>query len=206
MLYAKDILLRDFIESDIEKRIYWEKVETEWQLWDGPWEYDGLTEEEKEKEFSKYLHTMNNWVKHYQHISDDEKRHTFQIATRDDGHNYIGWVSYYRIDDDANITNDNGHCAVGINIPDLSARGKGYAYQALCIFINYLLKNGEADIYTQTWSGNLRMIHIAEKMGFEECRRKTGVRFVRGKAYDGLTFKLNKDKYNEFCADFSGIL
>lgn len=30
MIVAKDIILRDFIESDIEKRIYWEKVETEW--------------------------------------------------------------------------------------------------------------------------------------------------------------------------------
>jgi len=41
------IILRDFMESDIEKRIYWELIETEWQLWDGPWEYENKTEEEK---------------------------------------------------------------------------------------------------------------------------------------------------------------
>lgn len=29
-LIGKDIILRDFIESDIEKRIYWETVENEW--------------------------------------------------------------------------------------------------------------------------------------------------------------------------------
>lgn len=33
------VLLRDFIESDIEKRIYWETEETEWKLWDGPYLY-----------------------------------------------------------------------------------------------------------------------------------------------------------------------
>ena len=29
-------------------------------------------------------------------------------------------------------------------------------------------KNGEAEIFTQTWSGNIRMIKCAEKLGFEE--------------------------------------
>lgn len=35
------VVLRDFIESDIENRIYWETTENEWQLWDAPWEYEG---------------------------------------------------------------------------------------------------------------------------------------------------------------------
>lgn len=48
MIYAKNIVLRDLTESDIKNRIYWEKVETEWQQWDAPWEYEGLSEEEKE--------------------------------------------------------------------------------------------------------------------------------------------------------------
>ena len=41
------VLLRDFKREDIAKRIEWETVQTEWQLWDGPWEYEGLTEEQK---------------------------------------------------------------------------------------------------------------------------------------------------------------
>ena len=44
MIYAKNIVLRDLTESDIKDRIYWEKVETEWQQWDAPWEYEGLSE------------------------------------------------------------------------------------------------------------------------------------------------------------------
>lgn len=201
MITFKNIILRDFIESDIEKRIYWEKEETEWQLWDAPWETEGLTEEEKEAQLLSYIDTMHKWAEHYRNISDDEKRYVFQIATNDSEQNYIGWVSSYDIDDDYNFTEEGGRLAIGIDIPEMAARGKGYAYQALCAFIDYLFAHGETELYTQTWSGNERMIHIAVKMGFEECCRKPGIRLVRGKNYDGLTFKLNREKYASFCAD-----
>ncbi|MBS6195748.1 MAG: hypothetical protein KH828_09225 [Clostridiales bacterium] len=47
------VILRDFLISDIEKRIYWETTENEWQLWDAPWETENLTESEKEKELCR---------------------------------------------------------------------------------------------------------------------------------------------------------
>lgn len=201
MIKTKDIILRDFIQKDIERRIYWEKFETEWQLWDAPWEYEGLTELEKKEEFERYVETMNKWVEKYQYISEEEKRVTFQIVTNDVQQKYIGWVSAYKIDEEYNFTDKNGHCTVGIDIPDMSVRGKGYSYKALCIFINYLINHGENEIFTQTWSGNDRMIHIAEKMGFEECCRKEGIRSVRGGIFDGLTFKLNMDRFKSFCEE-----
>ena len=199
MIKAKDIILRDFIESDIAKRIYWETIETEWQLWDAPWEYEGMTEAEREQELQDYSKTMQQWVEQCKQYSEDQKRYAFQIVTNDAEQRYIGWVSSYRIDTEYNYTKYQGYRTIGINIPDMSARGKGYSYQALAAFIHYLLEHGEKEIHTQTWSGNTRMIHIAEKMGFEECCRKVGVRSVRGQVYDGLTFKLNRDKFAAFC-------
>lgn len=65
------------------------------------------------------------------------------------------------------------------------------------LLIDYLRSNGVKDIYTQTWSGNLRVIGLATKIGFEECNRNLNERFVRGASYDGLTFKLNIIKFNE---------
>ena len=199
MIKAKDIILRDFIESDIAKRIYWETIETEWQLWDAPWEYEGMTEAEREQELQDYSKTMQQWVEQCKQYSEDQKRYAFQIVTNDAEQRYIGWVSSYRIDTEYNYTKYQGYRTIGINIPDMSARGKGYSYQALAAFIHYLLEHGEKEIHTQTWSGNTRMIHIAEKIGFEECCRKVGVRSVRGQVYDGLTFKLNRDKFAAFC-------
>ena len=49
-------------------------------------------------------------------------------------------------------------------------------------------------------SGNNRMIHVAEKIGFKECRRKKDLRKVRGQHYDGLTFKLDEEKFWAFFA------
>lgn len=199
-----NLILRDFLESDIEKRIYWEQNETEWQLWDAPWEYEGLTAEETEAQLKDYLYTMQQWAKKYRNLSPDETRYAFQIVLKDEKSTYIGWVSAYDIDDAYCYTEENGHCAVGIDIPDMHARGKGYAYQALTLFIDYLFSRGEDEIYTQTWSGNQRMIHIAEKMGFEECCRKEGIRVVRGETYDGLTFKLNRERYEAFKGSIGG--
>lgn len=194
MITFQNIILRDFHESDIEKRIYWETEETEWQLWDAPWETD-VTAEEKEAALCDYVDTMHTWAERSRHAAEEEKRYAFQIAINDSEQTYIGWVSSYDIDDDYNYTEEEGHLAIGIDIPERSARGKGYACQALCAFIDYLFEHGETELYTQTWSGNERMIHIALKIGFEECCRKAGIRFVRGKTYDALTFRLNREKY-----------
>ena len=79
---------------------------------------------------------------------------------------------------------------MGIDLPERWARGKGYAREALSLFIRYLQDAGEGEIDTQTWSGNMPMIRLAERLGFRECHREMGVRRVKGKAYDALSFRL----------------
>lgn len=190
------VILRDFIQSDIEKRGYWETIETEWQLWDAPWEYENVSDERKHKELNEYIQNMHEWVNKFASMADDEKRSGFQICVKDTNE-YIGWCGSYRIDGDCNYSPQGDMCAIGIDIPALSARGKGYAYSALVLFIDYLYSIGETDIYTQTWSGNTRMIGLAEKLGFEEFKRKPHLRTVRGHKYDGLTLRLNQHKYQQ---------
>ena len=192
------IILRDFLTSDIEKRIYWETVETEWQQWDAPWEYEGLTEEEKQEELENYIASLRRWVEQDERLPEEKVRYRFQIALNNENCDYIGWCTAYCIDEDYSYTDDEGYLAVGINIPEITSRGKGYATEALCIFIQYLLKHNERPLFTQTWSGNERMIHVAEKIGFKECFRKNSYRKVRGERYDGLTFKLDEEHFGEF--------
>lgn len=206
MIKSKDIILRDFIEADIENRIYWETVETEWQLWDAPWEYTDLTEKEKAEDLKNYIENMQQWAKQCREYSDEQERYTFQIVTNNVEQNYIGWVSSYKIDANYNYTREDGFRAIGIDIPDISVRGRGYSYQALGLFIQYILEHEENEIFTQTWSGNERMIHIVEKIGFEECCRKSGIRSVRGKVYDGLTFRLNKEKFFDFWTEHMEVM
>ncbi|KAB3529505.1 GNAT family N-acetyltransferase [Alkaliphilus pronyensis] len=185
------VILRDFIESDIEDRIYWETVETEWQLWDAPWEND-----EESFDLDSYRKERLEWLT--KEKDENRTRWEFQICVNDESRKHIGWCNAYKIDDNFKYTNQDGHCTIGIDIPDLSLRRKGYATASWDLFIQYLSSQGVKDMYTQTWSGNERVIGLIKKVGFEECNREYGFRTARGQLYDGLTFKLNWEEYNDF--------
>lgn len=73
------IILRDFLASDIEKRIYWETVENEWQQWDAPWEYEGLTEEEKEEELRNYIASLKRWVEQDAELAEAWRKHEIRL-------------------------------------------------------------------------------------------------------------------------------
>ncbi|MDV3428538.1 MAG: GNAT family N-acetyltransferase, partial [Bacillota bacterium] len=188
--------LRDFIQSDIDDRLYWETIENEWQLWDAPWEYEGKEENELKRDLERYKNKMLLWAT--KQMSESNLRTGFQICINDDTRTYIGWCNSYNINENFEIIQTKGYSAIGINIPVMTARGKGFAASALVMFIHYLIKNGENEIYTQTWSGNKPMIGLAGKIGFEECRRKSNIHKVRGEIFDDLTFKLNMEKFYKF--------
>ena len=187
VLKDERVLLRDFMRQDMEKRLYWETVETEWQLWDGPWEYEGQTEEQRREAMARYIKKMEGWADRYGQISETERRWSFQICTAEG--EYIGWCGAYRIGEDCECDPEGRRVAIGIDLPERQARGKGLATRALRLFMAYQYEQGERELYTQTWSGNERMIGLARKLGFEEYCRKPGVRTVQGKQYDGLTFR-----------------
>ena len=164
-----------------------ETEKTEWQLWDGPWEYEGLTEEQKKENLQKYIKALEEWAAICESLSDEMPRKSFQICTPEG--EYVGWCGSYFINEDCCIDENGDRLAIGIDLPEENARGKGLATHALRLFMAYLHSLGFTELYTQTWSGNERMIGLAEKLGFTECCRKPGLRTVRGQQYDGLTFR-----------------
>lgn len=174
------IELRDMIESDIENYVRWFTVETEWLDWDGPWEtFAPTTEEEERANWTDYYHQVRD-------LSGDVTRYKFEVVA--DGV-HIGWVSRYT--DLGYMDNSDKIPAIGIDLPEQSARAKGAGTEALRLFIEYLRGRGYPAVYTQTWSGNLPMLRVAEKLGFREICRKVGIREVRGEKYDAVTFRLD---------------
>ena len=89
---------------------------------------------------------------------------------------------------------------MGLDICEPAYWNGGWGAQALAAFLRYHLDGGYTELYTQTWSGNVRMTALAEKLGFRECRCKEGIRQVQGETYDGLTFRLDRDAFEEYCA------
>lgn len=196
VLRNETAILRDFIESDIADHIRWETDETEWKLWDAPWEHEGKSDKERAVELEGDIERMRGWVARNKALADDVRRTKFEVCLADSDNPlraiHVGSCATYQIDDDFNIAENGPHCALGIDINERSARNKGCATAALQLLIAYLFEQGEQEIYCQTWAGNARMIGLAEKLGFRECCRKPGIRLVRGERYDGLTFVLHR--------------
>ena len=184
IIETENLILRDFQESDIENRIEWDTKDTEWQDWDAPWERESVPEgEDLEKVKSLYKSMADRASRK----SPENLRYSFQIEIKETGE-YIGWINCYCIDDNYTYTDADGKYAFGIDIPPESCRGKGYGYEAFHAAISYLKAHGLDEIYTQTWSGNTRMVALAQKLGFDEINRKKDYRTVDGCKYDALTF------------------
>lgn len=192
----QNIVLRDTKESDIKDEIRWNTVETQWALWDAPWEMEEVLcsfdpEKFREKELA--------WIQ----TQKPAHRLSLEIDTADGIH--IGSVSTYCIDDDFDwykLTTEEDrrkvNWAVGIEINESAYWSNGWGTQAMAAFVNYHLEDGYTNLYTQTWSGNFRMIGLAKKLGFVECNREKDLRLVRGERYDGLTFRLDETAFREF--------
>ncbi len=174
------IKLRDMIESDIENYVRWFTTETEWLDWDGPWEtFEPTTDEAERVRWTAYCQQVRN-------LPENVTRWKFEVTA--DGE-HIGWVSWYT--DLGYLDNPEKIPAIGIDLPEQSARSMGAGTEALRLFIEYLRNKGYPAVYTQTWSGNLPMIRVAEKLGFREVCRRVGIREVRGEKYDAVTFRLD---------------
>ncbi len=184
---AENIVLRDMNESDIEDYVRWFTLEREWENWDAPWEKEETDEETEREKWTEYYGSVKD-------LPDDVLRWKFEIEWNG---RHIGWVSSYHIDENGEWVGkikegQTAYRAIGIDIcePDLCGRGIGSI--ALRAFINYYFDRGENELYTQTWSGNVRMIRCAQRIGFVEYSRKIGVQEFEGKKYDKLTFKINR--------------
>ena len=143
----KNIVLRDEVIADIEDDIRWNTVETEWSLWDTPWETEEyLRNFDPEKFRKEELERLRK--------PKDVPRWGFEIDTADGAH--IGSVNSYLIDENYRWVRakdlkegQRAFRAVGIEISESSYWGRGLGTNALGAFIKYLLDCGEKEIYTQ---------------------------------------------------------
>ena len=183
----ENIVLRDMIESDIEDYVRWFTVEREWENWDAPWEKEDTDEESERRSWGSYYESVKQ-------LPDDVLRWKLEIEWNG---RHIGWVSSYHIGEDYKWVGEieagqTAYRAIGADICEHDLWGNRLGSNALRAFINYFFENGVDELYAQTWSGNIRMIRCAEKLGFIECNRYAGIREVNGQKYDGLTFRLEK--------------
>lgn len=189
----RNIILRDLIESDIEDWIRWETVDTEWMDWDGPdLEAPPFVESEFRAECAVLLEKPRSGFRNFFELDTADGKHigTVTAGLTGDDYEYLT-----RADIEAG---KKAYHTIGIVICESSDWSRGLGTQALTAFCKHFIDHGKCEIRLQTWSGNIRMVRCAEKIGFVECHRFTGNRHIRGGVYDGLTFQLDLDRFHKY--------
>lgn len=185
IIRGERVLLRDPLPSDADSRIRWLTVETEWEKWDAPWERSTKISPGRIEEVRRAIIAGAN-------SPQQIPREKLFIQLIDGP--LLGWVVQYQHDVSARSV------CIGIDICESGNWGHGLGTEALQLWINYLFQTMDLEwIGMSTWSGNERMVRVAQKCGFHEDERISGAREVRGKKYDLVRFSLLKNEWEQRC-------
>ncbi|WP_052339779.1 GNAT family N-acetyltransferase [Gorillibacterium massiliense] len=104
----------------------------------------------------------------------------------------IGTVSYYWVHKESNWLE------VGISIYNPSYWNGGYGTEALRLWIDYLLNELPlVRIGLATWSGNKRMMRVAEKLGMHLEGQLRKCRLYKGIYYDSIRMGILREEWYE---------
>jgi len=173
----KEIKIRQAQPEDLEE--FWELAfsnpRAKWTKLNGPYFHDDLPSKEDFINVIAYSKWVNN-KNHLLIIHDDE---------------IVGSVGAGFEDRELKHWLD-----MGITIYSEDLWDQHIGREALKLFIDYLFKIYDLPhIGLTTWSGNPRMMHLAEKIGMkqEACIRQ--VRFYNDKYYDSVKYGILRDEW-----------
>jgi RimJ/RimL family protein N-acetyltransferase len=181
MIEGKRIRLRDLQVTDLEAALFWLHPSQKWHELDGPY-YPPTPAEELPK-------MMLEWEKR---IASPKPEPRERLVIADIENNAImGFVSRYWISKETDWT------AIGISIWNPDHWGKGYGYEALGYWCDYLFANEARFVRldARTWSGNHGMMRLAEKLGFTKEAVFRKARIVNGDYYDGLGYGILREEW-----------
>ena len=185
----ENIILRDYILTDVEDEVRWTNEETEWFRSEAPWmTLEPVDAEELRTDMAEIIHDL----------SEDAIRWCFEIVV--DGR-HIGRVSssylddqfeptpWESIDQSKNAPQNNSVRALGIEICEMEYWGKDIGTKALTAFMEYYRHLGEDRFLLETTSSNYRMLGCACKLGFCEVKRTKGAHVVDGTEIDDIVLE-----------------
>jgi putative hydrolase of HD superfamily len=190
---GKKIVLRDWLMADLPVYQGWLSPEQEWKQFNGP--YYVMDESKVPERIGRLREAIEaaEW-------SDPRLR--LVIANKADNR-FMGVVSRYWESEETNWL------SVGIVIHDPGHWGGGIGFEAFGLWSDYILRSMPdlVRVGLGTWSGNVRMMRLAEKLGFlqEACFRKA--RIVRGEYYDSMGYGVLREEWEAlYPAGFAAFL
>lgn len=180
------VVLRDRLPTDLERFIHWQ-THGVWRRYDAPWEGfgDSLTVDQEKKIRSYFL----NLTQGKQPVP-----RTGGMITLGEGQAPVGMVNRY---EDPRF---NQVYYIGISICEDAYLDQGLGTEALELWLGYLFKHSSVHkIECHTWSLNLRMMHVAEKLGFKLEGRERELVCWQGVWQDRLRYGLLRAEWEQRC-------
>ncbi len=176
-----EIKLRDLMEEDLKSYEMYHSPESKWMEYNGPY-YGQMTIEELKQDIeaikSKFKNNEKPW-KHSKVIADAKTN------------KLIGSVNWYWKSKETNWLE------IGLVIFDEKLWSKGIGYQALKLWINqvFIDRPEIVRIGLSTWSGNIGMMKLAEKLGLKKEAEYKKARIVKGEYYDSVSYGILKEEW-----------
>jgi RimJ/RimL family protein N-acetyltransferase len=177
---GSNLILRDWSEADLPVYREWLEPGHRWVETDAPY-YPQFTADEADEHVASLLAREEA-------PSAIPTRLAIQMK---EGGVFVGSVSRYW------ISIETQWLAAGIAIFDPDYWGKGVGREALGLWIDFLFE-AMPDLVRldlQTWSGNVGMIKLAQKLGFTEEARYRQARIVNGFYYDAIGYGILKSEW-----------
>jgi putative hydrolase of HD superfamily len=184
LLARNKVHLRDWVSADLDAFAGWLQPGHRWQALDGP--YFAKPAPEAVADLTARIRTR------IETGSFSTPRQNLIIAEAASSR-LIGQVSRYWISEETHWL------AAGIVIYDPAFWSRGWGTEALGLWTSYLF-DAFAHIVRldlQTWSGNIGMMRLAEKLGYQLEGRFRQARIVAGAHYDALQYGILRHEWQQ---------
>lgn len=177
---ADEIILRDLEVSDLDSYFYWNLPSREFHNYNGPY-YRKMNEIELREHVDSLRVKLENGA-----VLDQEKIITHALTNE-----ILGAVNWYW------KSEETFWMEIGIVIFNEDYWGKGIGYIALKKWVDRIFESNQklVRLGLTTWSGNNRMIKLAQKLTFrcEAVYRKA--RIVNGEYYDSISYGVLREEW-----------
>lgn len=181
-LPGRRVVLRDWELHDLDPYRAFEQPGQDWHTLDGPY-YARATSEQVEQKLERIGARIRNrnWP---------DPRQVIVVADAETDL-LIGRVSWYW------QSEETQWLSLGVVIFDSGNWRRGLGYEALGLWSQYLWDSMPeiARLDLRTWSGNVGMMRLAEKLGFALEARFRQARIVDGEYFDGLGYGMLRSEW-----------
>ncbi len=168
------VVIRPFEEIDLKTiwTLVFKEDSPEWKKWDAPYyPHHSKTYEEFLKQSDSWVNQADRWA-----IEVDGK--------------VIGAVTYYWEHEPSKWLE------MGVLLYESERWGQGIGTRALALWINHLFETLPlVRVGLTTWSGNQRMIRVAEKVGMQMEARIRKVRYYNNHYYDSIRMGMLREEW-----------